>query len=35
MGYEAAIPSSGGDDSVLVKCFSIAVDEAAAHGMPS
>jgi hypothetical protein len=30
MSYEAAILSAGGDDSVLVKSFIIAADEAAA-----
>jgi hypothetical protein len=31
MSYEAAILSAGGDDSVLVKSFIIAADEAAAQ----
>jgi hypothetical protein len=30
MSYEAAILSAGGDDSVLVKSFIIAADDAAA-----
>jgi hypothetical protein len=30
MSYEVAILSAGGDDSVLVKSFIIAVDEAVA-----
>jgi hypothetical protein len=31
MSYEAAILSAGGDDSVLVKSFIIAADDAAAQ----
>jgi hypothetical protein len=31
MSYEAAILSAGGDDSVLVKSFIIAADEAVAQ----
>jgi tagatose-1,6-bisphosphate aldolase len=33
MSYEAAILSAGGDDSVLVRSFIIAADEAAASGI--